>query len=188
MLVGILLSVLGEVRVAPTALLSLAETTWILDNTIKCDQGRQAELPHPELLACARRIFQQRRAVTSTTVACICTAKVPRISTPACSSGSGTSLTAKPAESRAVTPAGHRQKRREARHLYPVTGRARRRPTSRSACGGVADLEPIGSDEFAIIGPCTAPLNISRLLATRAARSIAFRSRGRPGLLEGRCP
>jgi hypothetical protein len=38
-LVGILLSVLSEIRVAPTALLSLGETTRILDNTIKGDQG-----------------------------------------------------------------------------------------------------------------------------------------------------
>src|SRR5215467_8523437 len=61
-LVRILLSIIGEVRVAPTALLNLAETTWVLDNAIECDQGRHAELPHCELLTCAGRIFQQRRA------------------------------------------------------------------------------------------------------------------------------
>src|SRR5262249_17240723 len=61
-LVRILLSVLGEVRVAPAALLGLAETTRVLDNTIEGDQSRHAELPHSELLTCATRICCQRRA------------------------------------------------------------------------------------------------------------------------------
>src|SRR5262249_50073044 len=45
-LVRILLGFLSEVRVAPAALAGLAETTRVLDNTIKRDQGRHAELPH----------------------------------------------------------------------------------------------------------------------------------------------
>src|SRR5262249_15504887 len=45
-LVRILLGFLSEVPGTPAALAGLAETTRVLDNIIKRDQGRHAELPH----------------------------------------------------------------------------------------------------------------------------------------------
>src|SRR5262249_2438435 len=72
-LVRILLSVLGEVRVAPAALLSLAETAGILDHAIEGDQGRYAELPHSGLLSCAGQVLPATSSAASTMLASICT-------------------------------------------------------------------------------------------------------------------
>src|SRR5262249_45956837 len=72
-LVRILLSVLGEVRVAPAALLSLAETAGILDHAIEGDQGRHAELPHSGLLSCAGQVLPATSSAASAMAASICT-------------------------------------------------------------------------------------------------------------------